>query len=55
MKWVGITDTVRYGYRLEIYHDMTVKEAFEVFCRLSLVELAKKIGNENYDKYHKFG
>jgi beta-lactamase class D len=30
VKWPGKTDTVLYGYRPEIYHDMTVKEAFEV-------------------------
>ncbi len=49
--WVGSTDTVKYGYRPEIYHDMTVKEAFEVSAGWVFVELAKKIGRENYKKY----
>nr|WP_265714840.1 MULTISPECIES: hypothetical protein [Sphingobacterium] len=30
MKWPGKTDTVKYGYRPDIYRDITVKEAFEV-------------------------
>ncbi len=51
VKWVGSTDTVEYGYRPEIYHDMTVKEAFEVSAGWVFVELAKKIGKENYKKY----
>jgi beta-lactamase class D len=53
VKWVGSTDTVKYGYRPEIYHDMTVKEAFEVSAGWVFVELAKKIGKENYRKYLK--
>ncbi|TDB67482.1 class D beta-lactamase [Arundinibacter roseus] len=51
VKWVGSTDTVKYGYRPEIYHDMTVKEAFEVSAGWVFIELAKKIGRENYKKY----
>ncbi|UWY27133.1 penicillin-binding transpeptidase domain-containing protein [Flavobacterium sp. TR2] len=51
VKWVGKTDTVRYGYRPEIYHDMTVKEAFKVSAGWVFVELAKKIGKKNYEKY----
>ncbi|KAF2338220.1 penicillin-binding transpeptidase domain-containing protein [Flavobacterium tistrianum] len=53
VKWVGKTDTVKYGYRPEIYHDMTVKEAFEVSAGWVFVELAKKIGKKNYEKYLK--
>lgn len=53
VKWVDRTDTVKYGYRPEIYHDMTVKEAFEVSAGWVFVELAKKIGKENYRKYLK--
>ena len=44
-------DTVKYGYRPEIYHDMTVKEAFEVSAGWVFIELAKKIGREKYEKY----
>ncbi|OYU67516.1 MAG: penicillin binding protein transpeptidase domain-containing protein [Cytophagaceae bacterium BCCC1] len=51
VKWVGSTDTSKYGYRPEIYHDMSVKEAFEVSAGWVFVELAKKIGKENYNKY----
>jgi beta-lactamase class D len=51
VKWVGKTDTVKYGYRPEIYHDMTVQEAFEVSAGWVFIELAKKIGKENYTKY----
>lgn len=51
VKWVGSTDTTKYGYRPEIYHDMSVKEAFEVSAGWVFVELAKKIGKENYKKY----
>lgn len=51
VKWVGSTDTVKYGYRPEIYHDMTVKEAFELSAGWVFVELAKNIGKENYKKY----
>lgn len=51
VQWVGSTDTVKYGYRPEIYHDMPVKEAFEVSAGWVFIELAKKIGKENYQKY----
>ena len=51
VKWVGITDTLKYGYRPEIYHEMTVKEAFEASAGWVFVELAKKIGKKNYKKY----
>jgi beta-lactamase class D len=49
--WPGSTDTVKYGYRPDIYHDMSVKEAFAVSAGWVFVELAKKIGRENYQKY----
>lgn len=51
VKWVGSTDTSKYGYRPEIYHDMSVKEAFEVSAGWVFVELAKKIGKDQYKKY----
>ncbi|AFK03157.1 penicillin-binding protein transpeptidase [Emticicia oligotrophica DSM 17448] len=53
IKWVGKTDTTLYGYRPEIYHDMSVKEAFEVSAGWVFIELAKKIGRKNYLKYLK--
>ncbi len=51
VKWVGSTDTIKYGYRPEIYHDMTVKNAFDVSAGWVFIELAKKIGKEKYKKY----
>jgi beta-lactamase class D len=51
VKWVGSTDTVKYGYRPEIYHDMPVKEAFELSAGWVFVELAKKMGKDTYKKY----
>lgn len=53
VRWVGETDTIKYGYRPEIYHDMTVKEAFEVSAGWVFIELAKKIGKNEYEKYLK--
>ena len=53
VKWPGQIDTVKYGYRPDIYHDMTVKEAFEVSAGWVFVELAKKIGHDNYCRYLK--
>lgn len=51
VKWVGAVDTVLYGYRSEIYHDMTVKEAFEQSAGWVYIELAKKIGRDRYRQY----
>lgn len=49
--WVGTTDTVLYGYRPDIYHDMTVKEAFQVSAGWVFIELAKRVGRKRYRKY----
>ena len=51
IKWPGSTDTLKYGYRPEIYHDMTMKDAFKTSAGWAYVELAKKIGKEKYQKY----
>lgn len=51
VKWVGGIDTLKYGNRPEIYHDMNVKEAFEVSAGWVFNELAKRIGKENYKKF----
>jgi beta-lactamase class D len=51
VKWVGYTDTTLYGYRPEIYRDMSVKEAFEVSAGWVFIELAKRIGREKYKVY----
>lgn len=51
VKWVGNTDTVKYGYRPDIYHDMSVQEAFELSAGWVFLELSKKIGKDTYKKY----
>lgn len=51
IKWVGRPDTVRYGYRPDIYRDMTVREAFELSAGWVFLELAKRIGRERYRQY----
>lgn len=51
IKWPGSTDTVKYGYRPKIYHDMSMKEAFKASAGWAYIELAKKIGKENYRKF----
>lgn len=53
VKWPGKTDTTLYGYRPDIYKDMTVKEAFEVSAGWVFIELAKKIGRQQYTRYLK--
>lgn len=53
VKWSGKTDTTLYGYRPDIYKDMTVKEAFEVSAGWVFIELAKKIKRKQYAHYLK--
>jgi len=48
VKFTEKQDTTRYGYRPDIYHEMTVKKAFEVSAGWVFVELAKRIGKEKY-------
>ena len=51
VKWPGKTDTAKYGYRPEIYHDISVKKAFEVSAGWAFIELAKKIDRRIYKRY----
>jgi beta-lactamase class D len=51
VRWPGTTDTVKYGYRPDIYKDISVKEAFEVSAGWAFIELAKKIDRSVYYKY----
>jgi beta-lactamase class D len=51
VRWTGTTDTAKYGYRPEIYRDMSVREAFEVSAGWVFVKLAKKMGRAAYKKY----
>lgn len=53
VKWVGQTDTTLYGYRPEIYRDMTVQEAFEESAGWVFIELSKRIGKDRYKRYLK--
>lgn len=53
VKWPGSADTTLYGFRPEIYRNMTVKEAFEVSAGWVFIELAKRIGRDKYRKYLK--
>jgi beta-lactamase class D len=51
VQWIGSTDTALYGYRPEIYRDMSVKEAFQESAGWVFIELAKKVGRERYQRY----
>lgn len=51
VQWPGSTDTVKYGYRPNIYKNITVKEAFEVSAGWAFIEIAKKIDRSVYRKY----
>jgi len=51
VKFTERQDTTLYGYRPEIYRDLTVKKAFEVSAGWVFVELAKRIGKERYARY----
>ncbi|GAA4344056.1 penicillin-binding transpeptidase domain-containing protein [Flaviaesturariibacter amylovorans] len=48
VRWPGSTDTAKYGYRPEIYRDMTVQEAFKESAGWVFIELAKKVGRDRY-------
>lgn len=50
-KWTGQKDTAIYGYRPEVYKDMTVKRAFEISAVWVFTDLAKRIGRERYQHY----
>jgi beta-lactamase class D len=51
VRWPGFADTSKYGYRPEIYHDMSVREAFKVSAVWVYLDFAEKIGKEKYKKY----
>ncbi|MFC6098957.1 penicillin-binding transpeptidase domain-containing protein [Olivibacter domesticus] len=53
IKWPGSTDTTKYGYRPDIYHDMSLKEAFHLSAGWVYRELAKEVGKERYRDYLK--
>lgn len=51
VKWIGKVDTLLYGNRPETYHDMTIKEAFELSAGWVFIELAKRVGRDRYRHY----
>lgn len=51
ISWINDYDTVRYGHRPDIYHSMSMKEAFKLSAGWVYVELAKRIGKEKYREY----
>lgn len=51
IKWTNNMDTIKYGHRPNIYHDMSMKEAFKLSAGWAYVELAKKIGKERYKDF----
>lgn len=51
IKWLGEVDTVLYGFRPDIYKDLTLKQAFEQSAGWVYIELAKKIGKDRYQSY----
>lgn len=53
IRWNGLIDTARYGYRPEIYLDMTVQDAFRESSVWVFLDMAKKIGKANYQHYLK--
>lgn len=53
VKWPGNPDTLKYGYRPDIYRDMTVKTAFENSAVWVYLKLSKNIPNSKYQSYFK--
>jgi beta-lactamase class D len=51
IKWPGGTDTIKYGYRPDIYHDMSMKDAFKLSAGWAYVELAKRISKDEYKRF----
>lgn len=51
IRWPGVTDTIKYGYRPDIYQDMSMKDAFKTSAGWAYVEMAKEIGKEKYQGY----
>lgn len=46
--WITDYDTVKYGHRPDIYHSMSMKEAFRLSAGWAYIELAKRIGKDRY-------
>lgn len=46
--WIDDYDTLKYGHRPNIYHSMSMKEAFSLSAGWVYIELAKRIGKDRY-------
>ncbi|MCG6188580.1 penicillin-binding transpeptidase domain-containing protein [Maribellus maritimus] len=51
IKWPGDPDTLTYGYRPDIYRDMSLKEAYKLSAVWVYLELSKKVGKKKYKEY----
>lgn len=49
--WINDYDTLKYGHRPNIYHSMSMKEAFRLSAGWAYIELAKRIGKSRYKEY----
>lgn len=49
--WIDDYDTLKYGDRPNIYHSMSMREAFKLSAGWTYVELAKKIGRDRYKDF----
>ncbi len=49
--WIDDYDTTKYGHRPNIYHSMSMQEAFTLSAGWAYVELAKRIGKKQYKHY----
>jgi beta-lactamase class D len=46
--WIDDYDTVKYGHRPNIYHSMSMQEAYKLSAGWAYVALAKQIGKDRY-------
>lgn len=49
--WIDDYDTLKYSHRPNIYHSMSMKEAYKLSAGWAYVELAKRIGKNKYKEY----
>lgn len=49
--WIDDYDTLKYGHRPNIYHSMSMKEAFRLSAGWAYIELAKRIGKDRYKDF----
>ena len=49
--WINDYDTLKYSHRPNIYHSMSMSEAFKLSAGWVYIELAKKIGKDRYGNF----